>query len=450
MKLSPVVKRSTAVAALGGLLFGVDTSVISGSTSQLTQQFHLSASGLGFVVSSALWGTVIGALLAAVPGQRYGRRDSLRVMAVFYLVSALGSGFAWNLSSLVVFRFIGGLGIGGSSVLGPMYIAEMAPREWRGRLVGLFQIDIVVGVLLAYVSNACISLLHFGGTEWRWQLAAPAVPAMLFLVSLFGIPRSPRWLLMQDRSAEALEVLKAIGIADANREKAEIMTALREEVREGTKDSLLARKHRRSVVVAFTVGMFSQLTGINAILYYLNDIFSLAGASRLSSNLQAIVIGATILVATLVAIAIIDRIGRRPLLISGTVGLIICLFAIGYLFHLGKHLNLLIWMLMAYIVCFAISHGAVIWVYISEVFPTHLRSRGQSLGSSAHWIANTLISFAFPLLSNQSSATPFFLFAGAMVVDLVLVYFYYPETAGVSLEGIQRVMARTDKVHVNR
>lgn len=444
MRLSPVVKRSTAVAALGGLLFGVDTSVISGSTSQLTQQFHLSASGLGFLVSSALWGTVVGALFAGIPGQRYGRRDSLRVMAVFYLVSALGSGFAWNLSSLILFRFIGGLGIGGSSVLSPMYIAEMAPREWRGRLVGLFQIDIVVGVLLAYISNACVSLLHLGDSEWRLQLAMPAVPALLFLISLFGIPRSPRWLLMRDRSVEALEILKELGTADPTREKAEIMAALRDEVRGGPEDSLLARKYRRSVVVALSVGMFSQLTGINAILYYLNDIFSLAGASRLSSNLQAIVIGATILLATLAAISIIDRVGRRRLLLSGTVGLILCLSAVGYFFHVGQHLNLLIWMLMAYIVCFAISHGAVIWVYISEVFPTHLRARGQSLGSSAHWIANALISLAFPLLSKQSSATPFFFFASAMAVDLVLVYCYYPETAGASLEEMQKILSQAD------
>lgn len=441
MKLSVVVLKSTAVAALGGLLFGFDTSVISGSTAQLTQQFHLSQSMLGFVVSSALWGTVIGALLINVPGQKYGRRDSLRIMAALYVISALGCSLAWNLHSLIVFRFIGGLGIGGSSVLGPMYIAEMSPPQWRGRLVGLFQINIVVGVLLAYVSNACIGLLRLGPAEWRWQLGAPAVPALFFLVSLFGIPRSPRWLLMRSRTDEAMGVLRSIGLEDAEAEKAKIVASLREEESAASDDTLLSHKYRRSVVIAFTVGLFSQLTGINAILYYLNYIFALAGASRLSGNIQAVIIGATILVATLAAISVIDRFGRRTLLLTGTVGLIACLSAIGYLFYSRQHLELLIWFLMAFIVCFAVSHGAVIWVYISEVFPTHLRAKGQALGSSAHWITNAVISLMFPIFAKRSGAVPFFFFAAAMVIDFFIVYSYYPETAGISLENMQEVLS---------
>jgi sugar porter (SP) family MFS transporter len=440
MRLSFVVVKSTAVAALGGLLFGFDTSVISGSTAQLTQQFHLSGGALGLVVSSALWGTVIGAVFAGIPAQKYGRRDSLRVIAAFYVISTIGCALAWNLSSLLIWRFVGGLGIGGSSVLGPMYIAELAPARWRGRLVGCFQINIVVGVLLAYVSNACIGMLHLAQAEWRWQLGAPGVPAFLFLISLYSIPRSPRWLLMQSKTDEAVNVLRLLGIENPHEQMGEIVSSLREEESAGSADSLTSRKYRRPLILAITVGLFSQLTGINAILYYLNDIFTLAGASKISGNLQAVVIGATILVATLAAISIIDRFGRRMLLLVGTSGLIVCQLSIGYVFYTRQHLSLLVWLLMAFIVCFAISHGAVIWVYISEVFPTNLRAKGQSVGSSAHWISNAIISLIFPIMAAESAAAPFFFFAGAMVIDFFLVLFYYPETACVPLERMQHAM----------
>ena len=439
MKLSSHVVKSTVVGALGGLLFGFDTAVISGATAQLTQQFHLSKGALGFTVASALWGTVIGAIFAGIPGQRYGRRDSLRVMAAFYIVSAVGCALSWNLSSLILFRFIGGLGIGGSSVLGPMYIAELAPANWRGRLVGFFQVNIVVGILLAYISNAYLGTLHLGPAEWRWQLGISGVPALLFLFTLFFIPRSPRWLLTQSRDTEALAVLQLIGTPGPRDEMNDIVRSLREEGTGGT-DSLLSPKYRRPVILAITVGMFSQLTGINAVLYYLNDIFALAGASKVSGNLQAIAVGATNLIATLLAMSIIDRFGRKKLLLIGTVGLMFCLSAIGYIFYTRQHLEALIWLLMAFIACFAISHGAVVWVYISEVFPTRLRARGQSLGSSSHWISNAIISLVFPLLAKNSGSVPFFFFAAMMVVDFVLIVFYYPETARVSLENMQHAI----------
>ncbi len=440
MRISARVIKSTAVGGLGGLLFGFDTAVISGTTAQLTQQFHLSQAALGNTVASALWGTVLGAIFAGVPGQKFGRRDSLRVMAAFYVLSALGCAAAWNLPSLIVFRFIGGLGIGGSSVLGPMYIAELAPTEWRGRLVGFFQVNIVVGILLAYMSNAALGAMHLGASEWRWQLGVSAIPACLFLIMLFFIPRSPRWLMTQSRTGEALGVLRTLGVPDPDREMEQILAALREEGT-GHQDSLLSRKYRVPVMVAITVGMFSQLTGINAVLYYLNDIFSFAGASRVSANLQAIAVGATNLVATLAAMSIIDKFGRKKLLLIGTVGLILCLSSIGYIFTTRQHLNLLVWLLMAFIACFAISHGAVVWVYISEVFPNRLRAKGQSLGSSSHWISNAIISAIFPLLAKSSGAVPFYFFASMMVVDLVLVWFAYPETARVSLEEMQHAIA---------
>ena len=440
MKLSSIVIKSTVVGALGGLLFGFDTAVISGATAQLTQQFHLSQGALGFTVASALWGTVLGAISAGIPGQRYGRRDSLRGMAAFYIISAVGCALAWNLPALILFRFIGGLGIGGSSVLGPMYIAELAPAEWRGRLVGFFQVNIVVGILLAYISNAALGTMHLGAVEWRWQLGVSALPAVLFLVSLFFIPRSPRWLLMKGKTAEALRVLELSGVPNPRGEREAILQSLQEE-RTTSSDSLTDPKYRRPVIIAITVGMFSQLTGINAVLYYLNDIFAFAGASRISGNLQAMAVGATNLVATLAAMSIIDRLGRKKLLLTGTVGLLFCLSAIGYIFYTRQHLNLLVWLLMGFIASFAVSHGAVLWVYISEVFPTRLRSKGQSLGGASHWLSNAIISLVFPLLAGISASAPFFFFAVMMVIDLVLVSFYYPETARVSLEEMQSNLA---------
>jgi sugar porter (SP) family MFS transporter len=439
MKLSPLVIKSTFVGALGGLLFGFDTAVISGATGQLTREFHLSQGALGFTVASALWGTVIGAIFAGIPGQRFGRRDSLRVMAIFYVVSALGCAFAWNLSALIVFRFIGGIGIGGSSVLGPMYIAEIAPAEWRGRLVGLFQINIVIGILLAYVSNACLSTLSLGATEWRWELGVSGFPAVLFLVSLFSIPRSPRWLLMKSRVAEAIEVLRLSAVKDPVLESREIIRSLEEEGT-GSSDRLTSRKYRLPVMIAITVGMFSQLSGINAVLYYLNDIFRFAGATKMSGNLQAIAVGGTNLVATLLAMSIIDKFGRKKLLLTGTVGLIASLSGITYIFYTHHHLNLLVWLLMAFMASFAFSHGAVVWVYISEVFPTGLRARGQSLGSTSHWLSNAIISLVFPLMAASSGYAPFLFFAVMMVVDFFLVLAYYPETAGVSLEEMQHAI----------
>jgi sugar porter (SP) family MFS transporter len=425
------------VGALGGLLFGFDTAVISGTTQALTSTYHLSPTLLGVTVSSALIGTVIAAMTAGIPGQRFGRRDSLRVMAIFYFLSALGCAFAWNWKALIIFRFIGGLGIGGSSVLGPMYIAEIAPADWRGRLVGFFQVNIVVGILLAYVSNFIIGSLHLGTVEWRWQLGISGVPAVLFLVALFGIPRSPRWLVTQSKLTEALDVLRLTGGPSPIEELEEIVTSIHLERSAGT-EPLFSRKYRRPVILAITVGMFCQLSGINAILYYLNDIFALAGASKTSGDLQAVAVGVTNLVATFLAMSVIDKIGRRKLLLIGTVGLTFCLTMISVVFFTHRHLNWLVWLLMAYIACFAVSQGAVVWVYISEVFPTTLRARGQSLGSSSHWVTNAAISLVFPIMAVSSGAYPFIFFAVMMVLDFFFVLLYYPETSCISLEHMQQ------------
>src|ERR1700744_3080624 len=436
MKINGFLLRSTVVAALGGLLFGFDTAVISGATHALKALFQLSDLYLGITVASALAGTVIGAMTAGLPGDKYGRRDSLRIMAVLYLVSSLGCAFAWNWPALILFRFIGGLGIGGSSVLGPMYIAEIAPAEWRGRLVGCFQINIVVGILLAYVSNAWIDTLNLGATEWRWQLGISALPALFFLGALFGIPRSPRWLVMQGKLDEALSVLRLTGIPNPEQERKEIVASIHQE-RAASSDPLFSRQYQFPIFLAVTMGMFCQLSGINAILYCLNDIFALAGASKVSGALQAVAVGATNLVATLAAMSVIDQFGRRKLLLIGTVGLAICLTAVSYVFMTHEHLHWLVWLLMAYIACFAISQGAVVWVYVSEVFPNRVRAKGQALGSSSHWVTNAIISLVFPIMAGSSGAYPFIFFAVMMVIDFFLILKYYPETKGVSLERMQ-------------
>lgn len=440
MKLNAYLAKSTIVAALGGLLFGFDTVVISGTTSGLTSTYHLSPWLKGFTVSAALWGTVVGALSAGVPGDRYGRRDSLRVMAVLYLVSALGCAAAWSWTALVVFRFVCGLAIGGSSVLGPMYIAEIAPASWRGRLVGFFQFNIVFGILAAYLSNYAIGTLNLGAAEWRWDLGVTAIPAAFFFVMLFTIPRSPRWLVKKQRTSEALEVLKLTGESNYAQELREIAASIDAEHGHAD-DPLFSAKYRLPIFLAVSVAFFNQFSGINAILYYLNDIFAAAGFSKVSASLQAVFVGLTNLIFTVLAMAVIDRFGRKKLLLIGAVGTSACLAAVAGIFGTGKRPELLIWLLIAYIAFFAFSQGAVIWVYISEVFPNRVRAKGQSLGSFTHWICAAVISLGFPEVAKWSKPLPFVFFAAITVVQFFVVLFAYPETKGVSLEAIQKEMS---------
>ncbi len=395
MKLSHLLVRSTIVAALGGLLFGFDTAVIAGITEALTRTYQLSASELGLTVAVALWGTILGAMIAGIPGEKYGRRDSLRATAVLYFISAAGCALAWNWNALMVFRFIGGVGIGASSVLGPMYIAEIAPAKWRGRLVGFFQFNVVGGILVAYFSNYLIGLAGFGATEWRWKLGVSALPALFFLIMLFGIPRSPRWLASKGRDGEALDVLKRIGEDDPEAELRQITNSVHLDRSHGA-EPLFRLKYRLPIFLAVSIGMFNQLSGINAILYYLNDIFAKAGFSKVSGDLQAVAVGATNLLFTMIAMSIIDRVGRRTLLLVGSVGTGLCLAGVAGVFASGAHENLLVWLLIGFIAFFAFSQGAVIWVYLSEVFPTRVRAKGQGLGSFTHWVMNAAISGRSP------------------------------------------------------
>ena len=436
MKLNPVLLRSTVVAALGGLLFGFDTIVISGTTQSLSDLFRLTPLSLGITVSSALAGTILGSMLASIPGEKYGRRDSLRILAVLYLISAVGCAIAWNWTSLVTFRVIGGLAIGGSSVLGPMYIAEIAPATYRGRLVGLFQFSVVFGILLAYFSNYVIGTFNLGATEWRWKLGIAGVPAAFFLVMLFAIPRSPRWLAKKGRLGEAREVLRITGQEDYEQELLNIVASIDAEHHAG--ESLFNGRYSFPIFLAVSIAMFNQLSGINAILYYLNQIFAQAGFSKVSADLQAVVIGATNLIFTTIAMTLIDKVGRKKLLLIGAVGTALCLAGVSYVFLSHSHESLLVWMLVAYIAFFAFSQGAVIWVYIGEVFPNRVRATGQSLGSFTHWTMDAIISLGFPAVAAKSGGYPFVFFAAMMALQFLVVLRWYPETKGITLEEMQK------------
>jgi len=436
MRLNALLIRSTLVGALGGLLFGFDTAVISGTTHQITGVFHLSPAALGLTVSIALWGTVAGAIGAGPLGQRIGGREALRIMALLYVVSSIGCALAWNWPALLGFRFIGGIGIGGSSVLGPVYLAELAPAHLRGRLVGLFQINIVAGILLAYASNYGVARLIGGPDAWRWQFGIATLPALAFALLLIGIPRSSRWLVTQNRIDEARRVLQLMGTPNTEAELKEIVDSIHLERAQST-EPLFRRKYRLPIFLAVTIGMFNQLSGINAILYYANDIFAFGGFSGLSGDKQAVLLGAMNFCATILAMSVIDKLGRKSLLLIGSVGTALCLAGVAAIFSLASHQSDLVWLLVGFIFFFSISQGAVIWVYISEVFPTRVRSKGQSLGSSSHWIMNAVISGFFPWVAKHSTAAPFGFFAAMMTLQFFVVLFIYPETKGVSLEQLQ-------------
>jgi MFS transporter, SP family, arabinose:H+ symporter len=322
-------------------------------------------------------------------------------------------------------------------VLGPVYIAELAPAKWRGRMVGLFQINVVVGILLAYLSNYLISLLNLGELQWRWQLGVAAIPSLLFLIMLYGIPRSSRWLVTKNKTDEALQILKMMGSPDSEAELREIIDSVHLE-RGMAAEPLFKREYRLPIFLAISIGLFNQLAGINAILYYSNYIFASAGFSQMSSSLQTVLIGLMNLLATLLGMSLIDKLGRKTLLLIGSVGMTLCLSGVAAVFFTHTHAETLVWLLVTYIAFFSVSQGAVIWVYIAEVFPNRVRSKGQSLGSSAHWIMNAIISLLFPVLAKYSGGLPFAFFAAMTTLQFFVVLFVYPETKGITLEQLQR------------
>lgn len=441
--LNATLFRTVIIAALGGSLLGFDTAVIAGATHSLTQVFALTPAQLGFTVSAALWGTVIGAMAAGQMGRRYGGKTSLLILAACYLISALGCAMAPSWGWLLAFRFIGGLGMGGSSVIAPVYIAEVAPFDWRGRLVGAFQINIIVGILLAYFANYIIGIFTLGEFEWRWQLGIAAVPAAIFLVALLGIPTSARWLAAQGRLEEAKNVLRRFGSQDPSSELTGMLSSLAADSNPSG-DRLFQRKYRRPILLALALATFNQVIGINAVLYYLNDIFAMAGFDRTSQNAQSVMVGVVMLISTLLALSLIDRFGRRTLLLVGSVGLAVCLAGIAAIFHYHRYEHLLLTLLVGYVGFFAFSQGAVIWVYMSEIFPDRVRAQGQSLGCSTHWVMNALISIVFPIMAAGSKAGPFVLFLGMVILQLFAVLIFFPETRGVKLEDMQKRLGIED------
>ncbi|MDD3012671.1 MAG: sugar porter family MFS transporter [Candidatus Gastranaerophilales bacterium] len=435
---------SAFVAALGGFLFGFDTAVISGTTHSLKNLFNLNAASLGLTVSIALWGTIIGALFSGIAGNILGRKNSLKITGFLFFISALGCCFAWDWYSLVFFRFIGGLGVGAASVLGPMYIAEISPANLRGKLVGLFQFNIVFGILIAYFSNYIVGLLNLGILEWRYKLGIGAAPALLFFLLLLFIPESPRWLVMKNKKKEALEILTLMNKKDADKQFEEITNSI-ENSNQVKSENLFNKNYSFPIFLAISIAIFNQLSGINALLYYLNDIFAMAGFDKVSADIKSVIIGATNLLFTIIAMSVIDKIGRKKLLLTGSVGTAICLSGIAAILITNTHKSLLLYLLVGYIAFFAFSQGAVIWVYLSEIFPNLVRAKGHALGSFTHWFMCALVSWAFPVMAEKSGGYPFVFFAVMMIVQFFVVLIIYPETKNASLEEIQNKLLTNNR-----
>jgi sugar porter (SP) family MFS transporter len=421
------------VASLGGLLFGFDTAVISGAEKAIQSIYGLGDFSHGFTMAIALIGTIIGALICGNPTERYGRLPSLRVIATFYFISALGSALIINWYSFMFFRFLGGLAIGASSVVGPMYIAEISPSNWRGRFVAFFQFNIVLGIVLAYLSNYCISgVAH----DWQWMLGVCSVPAMAFWLLLFTVPESPRWLVHHAQEEKAHAVLVKTGEPNVKREIDEIRQSIVSTGSAGGR--LFQKKYSKPILIAFLIATFNQLAGINAILYYAPRIFELSGVFREGALIQSIIIGLTNLTFTLLGMAIIDKVGRKKLIYVGSIGMFIALSLVSYGFYAEKFAGYyMLICLMSFIAFFAISLGATIWVVISEVFPNSVRAKGQVLGSMTHWLWAALLTWFFPMFLSIGGTYIFGFFAVAVLCSFFFAL-WMPETQNKSLEQIQK------------
>lgn len=424
------------IVALGGFLFGFDTAVISGVEQHIQKLFQLSSFWHGFTISSALIGTVIGALISGRPADRFGRKPVLFVIAGLYVITAIGSALAGNVSSFIIFRFLGGIGVGASSVVAPMYIAEISPAKVRGRMTALFQFNVIFGILMAYVSNYL--LREAGGEPWRWMLGVAGIPAFIFFSLLFIIPESPRFLIKIGQIAKAKLILEKIEVSSIDEEIEEIKRSM--EQSSVKKRTLFSSIYFKPISVAFLVAMFNQFSGINAILYYAPRIFELSGLSNSDSMFQSILIGITNGIFTILGMILIDRVGRRKLLIVGSIGMSICLGLIAKTFYTQDFTGYgLLILLLIYIMFFAFSTGAVIWVLIAEIFPNNIRGKGQSLGSFTHWFFAALITFLFPVVEKSSQSGvghAFLFFAIMMIVQVITVWKYFPETKGRTLEDI--------------
>jgi sugar porter (SP) family MFS transporter len=408
------------IVALGGFLFGFDTAVISGVEKHIQELFHLSSFLHGFTISSALIGTVTGALISGRPADRYGRRPILFVIAALYVMTAVGSATANNVSSFIIFRFLGGIGVGASSVVAPMYIAEISPAKIRGRMTAMFQFNVIFGILIAYVSN--FLLRETGAEPWRWMLGVAGIPAFLFLVMLFIIPESPRFLIKIGQISTARAILEKIEIVSVEKEIEDIKLSVSQS--EVIKKTLFSRLYIKPISVAFLVAMFNQLSGL----------------TNSDSMFQSILIGVTNGIFTILGIILIDKVGRKKLLIVGSIGMSLCLGLVARTFYTQDFsgFGLLIYLLI-YIMFFGFSTGAVIWVLIAEIFPNSVRGKGQSFGSFTHWFFAALITFIFPVVEKLSQfgvGHAFMFFSIMMVVQVIVVWRYFPETKGRTLEEL--------------
>ncbi|HEX6227174.1 MAG TPA: sugar porter family MFS transporter [Chryseolinea sp.] len=431
--------RNAIVAALGGFLFGFDTAVISGVEKSIQQLWMLGDGAHGFTVASALIGTVLGSLLAGYPAERHGRRKVLQAIGLIYLVTSLVTALTSSWTVFVLFRFLGGIGVGASSVVGPMYISEISPPHNRGRLVALFQFNVVSGILIAFVSNYL--LFGIGDEAWRWMLGVQAFPAFLFFLLVFFVPESPRWLVKNNQIGDAKKVFSEIGEDNPDLAVKTILESLHYE--EGmTKESVFNGRYNKPILYVVVLAMFNQLSGINAIMYYAPRIFEMTGLAKDTALLQAVSIGVTNMIFTLLAISLIDKFGRKTLLVVGSVGMVVFLGLVAQAFYTQDFGGYAVmFYLVGFIAFFAFSQGAVIWVFMSEIFPNRVRSQGQTLGSFTHWIMAAIISWTFPVLVESSNSGGFFsflLFALMMFVHGIFAWKVLPETKGKSLEGIQR------------
>jgi len=424
----------SVTAALAGFLFGFDTVVISGAEKKLQLLWGSSDMFHGVVViGMALWGTVVGAFFGGIPANKIGRKNTLIWIGVLYTISALGSGLANDPWTFAVFRFIGGLGVGASTIAAPAYISEIAPAKDRGKLVGLYQFNIVFGILIAFLSNYLLN--NTGENAWRWMVGIEAFPAAIYTIFALTIPKSPRWLLTKFRNSEAKTVLKIIS-PDQDPEK--LMLEIKDEmVNTVPNENIFLKKYRFPLILAFLIAFFNQLSGINALLYYAPRIFEEAGLGESTALLSSIGIGVTNMLFTLVGIILIDRLGRKQLMYIGSIGYIISLSLVSAAFFFSWQGNIVPILLFMFIAAHAIGQGTVIWVFISEIFPNHLRGSGQSFGSSVHWVLAAVVPSLVPILFSTIGAGMVFLFfAIMMVLQLLFVIFMMPETKGVSLEEL--------------
>ncbi|MBL0741303.1 sugar porter family MFS transporter [Chryseolinea lacunae] len=430
--------RNALVAALGGFLFGFDTAVISGVEKSIQQLWMLDEVSHGFTVATALMGTVIGALVAGRPAEKYGRRRVLQAIGLLYLVTSLVTALTSTWSIFVLFRFLGGVGVGASSVVGPMYISEISPAHSRGRLVALFQFMVVSGILIAFVSNYV--LYGVGEDSWRWMLGVQAAPALLYFVMVFFVPESPRWLVKQGLADDAAKVFAEIGEPKPAEAIQKIKASLHYDVG-AVKENVFNGQYNKPVFYAVALAMFNQLSGINAIMYYAPRIFEMTGLAKDTALLQAVSIGVTNMIFTLLAISVIDKFGRKTLLIVGSVGMVVSLGLVTHAFYTQQFGGYAVMLyLVGFIAFFAFSQGAVIWVFISEIFPNKVRSQGQTLGSTTHWVMAAAISWYFPVLAEKSEMGGFYaflLFTVMMILHGIFAWKILPETKGKSLEGIQ-------------